>query len=215
MIDQNIDNLYVLRAIPYRDHATILSILCPNDETIRVIHTARKSGKKGSIQPFQSFSAKIKGKNDLKNLSQISNIRHCHLVGYKLVAGLYMNELIEKLSRESSKISNIHQLYTQTLQLMSTQSLPTLMRWFELNLLEALGYGIDWNMPEDLYMRVVDGQWEASSISCHNSISIQDLKRIYRLDMDAKSAKQYKRIFHQLFVTIIPGHTIASSSVFK
>ena len=96
---------------------------------------------------FQCLSISYKGKGDLKSLSQweISDEPR-RLMGNDLVMAMYVNELIQRLLPEGDEHSEIFESYWSYIRSISSLDASAkeyTLRVFENQLLQDLGYGLD------------------------------------------------------------------------
>jgi DNA repair protein RecO (recombination protein O) len=87
----------------------------------------------------------FQGKTDLKLLTHFeAEGAHFPLTAKHLFSGFYLNELLVRLLPELDAHPEIYSLYEQSLQALSAQQdLEPILRVFEFQLLQELGYGID------------------------------------------------------------------------
>ena len=98
---------------------------------------------------FQCLSISFKGKSDLKSLSQweISDEPR-RLLGDDLILAIYVNELLVRLLPEGDEYSEIFSAYWDFIKKMNHKSSSEkeyALRIFENQLLQELGYGLDFN----------------------------------------------------------------------
>ena len=96
---------------------------------------------------FQCLSISFKGKGDLKSLSQweISDEPR-RLLGNDLVMAMYVNELIQRLLPEGDEHSEIFESYwsyIKSIGILDAIAKEYALRVFENQLLQDLGYGLD------------------------------------------------------------------------
>jgi DNA repair protein RecO (recombination protein O) len=86
----------------------------------------------------------FQGKTDLKLLTHFeAEGTHFTLVAKHLFSGFYLNELLVRLLPELDAHADIYRLYEQALQALNAQQdLEPVLRHFEFELLNELGYGI-------------------------------------------------------------------------
>jgi DNA repair protein RecO (recombination protein O) len=101
-----------------------------------------KGERKAILQPFVPLLASWAGRGELKVLHQLETAsRPATLAGKYLYCGFYLNELIMRLLRRHDPLPELFLLYAHTLvQLADGQDAETILRYFELGLLQALGY---------------------------------------------------------------------------
>jgi DNA repair protein RecO (recombination protein O) len=106
-----------------------------------------KSGKKqrkSFLQPFRKLSIAWVGRGELKTLTTAEEMEAPLVLEDKaLMSGLYVNELLMRLLHPHDPHAEIFELYEQTLSALSTSvTLELVLRTYEKNILEALGYGL-------------------------------------------------------------------------
>ena len=141
---------FVLHSRPYREHQQIVELLTKDEGKVSAIVYSGKtnrSNKKGLLQPFSPLNVLLKGKSQLKNLSQIETFGKSYLLkGTYLYSGFYLNELLVKLLGEMSACPNLFNNYQLSLSLLSQQQpIEPILRKFELDLLDELGFSIDFS----------------------------------------------------------------------
>jgi DNA repair protein RecO (recombination protein O) len=141
---------FLLHSRPYQDHNYLVDLLTENDGKVSaVVYVSRnaKSNKKAFLQPFRPLTVLLKGRTQLKNLSQIdSSGKSLALQGNYLYSGFYLNELLIRLLTEQIPCSALFQQYQQSLcALVNEQPLELTLRNFELALLEELGVSFDFS----------------------------------------------------------------------
>lgn len=104
------------------------------------------SGLRAVLVSFQPLSVRFTGKSDVKTLTQAEWMGGLLSPdGKALFAAYYLNELLMRgLSREDNH-PELFDLYQQTLiGLVAGEDMNVCIRRFEVGLLQALGYGFDW-----------------------------------------------------------------------
>jgi DNA repair protein RecO (recombination protein O) len=141
-------NAFILHTRPYRN--TSLLVDCFSEDLGRLTLIAqgarRRTGQfAGLMQPFIPLSLQWRGKHDLKTLTQ-ADVRAPAFIyqGQALVCGLYVNELMCRVLKPFDADRKLFVHYESTLRSLNDpkQVLPAL-RQFELELLTAAGYAID------------------------------------------------------------------------
>jgi len=121
------------------------------------------------LQMFQCLSISFKGKGELKNLSQweIAD-KPRRILGDDLILAMYVNELILRLLPENDEYSEIFHAYwnfLSNLKSLNSNEKEYALRDFENQMLEDLGYGIDFSsdmndepINEDLNYEFIEHQ---------------------------------------------------------
>ena len=132
----------------YQGSSLLLDFFTKDFGRLRLVaRGARKS--KTSLQMFQCLSISFKGKGELKNLSQweIAD-KPRRILGDDLILAMYANELILRLLPENDEYSEIFHAYwnfLSNLKSLNSNEKEYALRDFENQMLEDLGYGIDFS----------------------------------------------------------------------
>ena len=132
----------------YQGSSLLLDFFTKDFGRLRLVaRGARKS--KTSLQMFQCLSISFKGKGELKNLSQweIAD-KPRRILGDDLILAMYVNELILRLLPENDEYSEIFHAYwnfLSKLKSLNSNEKEYALRDFENQMLEDLGYGIDFS----------------------------------------------------------------------
>ena len=145
---------YLLHSRPYRDTSLLVDFITQDFGRISAIARGvrnPKSKTRALLQPFIPLVINLSGKNELKTLGQVeSQFNSISLKHKALFSALYVNELLVRLIHKQESDQEIFSLYTATLNDLSVRSeIEPVLRNFELNLLELLGYGIDFSILEE------------------------------------------------------------------
>jgi DNA repair protein RecO (recombination protein O) len=146
---------YVLHTRSYRDSSLLVELLSRDYGRIAAVAKGAKTGARKRagkpLQPFTPILASWLGKTSLKTLTQREMTKAIPaLLGDSLYSGLYINELLVRVLQHEDPHPGIFDLYHQTLlSLGGDLPVDVSLRYFELGLLEALGYGIDLNLDSE------------------------------------------------------------------
>jgi DNA repair protein RecO (recombination protein O) len=132
----------------YQGSSLLLDFFTKDYGKLRLIARGARSSKT-SLQMFQCLSISFKGKGDLKSLSQweISDEPR-RLMGNDLVMAIYVNELIQRLlpeGEEHSEIFKSYWSYIKNINTLDSVAKEYSLRVFENQLLQDLGYGLDFD----------------------------------------------------------------------
>ncbi len=152
----------------YQGSSLLLDFFTKDFGRLRLVaRGARKS--KTSLQMFQCLSISFKGKGELKNLSQweIAD-KPRRILGDDLILAMYVNELILRLLPENDEYSEIFHAYwnfLSNLKSLNSNEKEYALRDLENQILEDLGYGIDFSsdmndepISEDLNYEFIEHQ---------------------------------------------------------
>ncbi len=132
----------------YQGSSLLLDFFTKDSGRLRLIaRGARKS--KTSLQMFQCLSISFKGKGELKSLSQWEvDDQPRRLLGDDLILAMYANELILRLLPENDEYSetfNSYWAFLANLNALDSNEKEYALRDFENQMLEDLGYGLDFS----------------------------------------------------------------------
>lgn len=140
---------FVLRTRDYLETSLLVDIYSRDYGRLRLVAKGAKSGRSAKalkLQPFAELSLNWQGKSDLKTLSNVDAGSIALSKPDRLVAGMYLNELLFYLVTEMDPHPHLYSLYSQTLSLLQdSPNLELVLRHFEFGLLEELGYAIDFS----------------------------------------------------------------------
>ncbi|WP_283710253.1 DNA repair protein RecO [Pseudoalteromonas prydzensis] len=149
-MDSDFYTAYLLHRRPFSDSQVMLDMLVEGVGQLRML--ARISGRqatkhKAQLQPFQKLLVNYTGKHDLKYIQRFElHGTQSPLVGDQLYCGFYLNELTNRIVPINEPIDHAYQLYkTHLQQLNQHPNLQAVLRSYEFQLLELLGYGVDFS----------------------------------------------------------------------
>jgi DNA repair protein RecO (recombination protein O) len=96
------------------------------------------------LQPFQPLIIQITGRGEVKTITSYEQSGEAiGLHGQSLYCGLYLNELLQYLVGRFDPHQRLFHIYHETLmQLATSSSIDMVLRYFEVELLAELGYGL-------------------------------------------------------------------------
>lgn len=137
---------YVLHSRPYGDTSLLLEIFCLAHGRLGLVAKGARArrGARCPLQPFAPLLLSWSGRGELPTLTDCD--RHGEALGLRgdgLLCGLYLNELIYRLSHRYDPHPELFHAYADSLaRLAECAPLEPLLREFEMRLLDALGYGL-------------------------------------------------------------------------
>ena len=153
---------YLLHRREYRESSLLVELFTPEFGRMSVVAKgarSAKSDKKGLLQPFQPLLVWWRGRGDLKNLTNVESSGHLPLLKAKVLAsGFYVNELVMKLTQRHDAHLLLFNQYHDCLNALAhldrdTQIhnalLQASLRYFEMNLIQSIGYGISLDCQAD------------------------------------------------------------------
>jgi DNA repair protein RecO (recombination protein O) len=139
---------FVLHTRPYRETSLLLECLTRDHGRIGVVARGVRSQRgrlqRSQLEPFQSLALDLQLRGELATLRGAeSTALPLRLSGDAGLAGLYINELVVRLTERQDSHSSLYMAYAQTLsRLAAGKSLGWQLRRFERDLLAALGYAL-------------------------------------------------------------------------
>ena len=147
-------NIYILHTYAFKETSLIVEALSENFGRISLLAKGARRPRsllRGYLQPFQMIQATWSNVSDLKTLYNVEwNSKYLGLKNQALICGFYMNELIMKLLPKDESSNDFFHFYHQQLEELSLNNgYESLLRVFELKLLEELGYKVKLDEDEN------------------------------------------------------------------
>jgi DNA repair protein RecO (recombination protein O) len=147
-------NAFILHRRPYRETSQLLDLFCQDVGKVSLIFKGGRSGtrmRRGTAQPFTLLQATYFGRGNLKTVKSLeAQTQVVPLTGNRLYMAMYVNELLYRLLQAETACDGLFSAYQDTLISIAGDNDPQVaLRNFELTLLEALGYGV--NFEDDIY----------------------------------------------------------------
>lgn len=158
---------YILHTRHYRDSSLLVEFLTLDygrvSAVVRGVRSATKSARqrRSLMQPLIPLLISWTGKSELKTLGQFESTALPHaLLGPRLFSAIYVNELLARLLPHSDNNPELYVLYQSVLEdLLQQECIDVVLRRFELQLLNDLGYGIDLTMEVHSGRPIESGQY--------------------------------------------------------
>ena len=178
---------YVIHSRPYRDTSALLELFTPEYGRVGLIAKGiRSAGSKLRliIQPFSPLLVSWSGKGELVSLNTAESQGRVKLLKAEALAcGLYINELIMRLTHRDEPQIELFSIYDVSLRELGELAvresenirLQQILRHFEVNLLNCLGYGLVLEQEAGGYDRVrseimYDFQLENGPVAYNNPL---------------------------------------------
>lgn len=152
---------FVLHTRPYRETSQLVTLFTAGNGRFNAVSRASRQRRGGNqLRPFSLLRLSWRGRTDLKTLDAVeAAATPLVLTGEKLFVGLYLNELLARLLHEHDPCPPLFERYQKTLELVATATVvEPVLRFFELMLLEDLGYGLRLDVEMDSGEPVAAGQ---------------------------------------------------------
>lgn len=143
---QTLQTAYVLHARRYGDSSLLLELLTRAQGRLACIAKGALRARQpaGKIQPFQPLLIELRGRGEVLTLARVeASGAPQQLSGRRLYCGLYLNELLLKLTARQDPCSGLFDDYGKAIRgLVDEPSAETVLRRFEVCLLGHLGLGL-------------------------------------------------------------------------
>src|SRR5690625_776523 len=146
LIDQQ--PAYILHSRPYRETSLLLECLTRDHGRVgmvaRGVRRARARVSLSTLQAFQSLTLAFSLRGELGTLRTAESAgRPVRLTGTALLAGLYVNELVVRLSVRQDPLPGLYGVYARTVrELAGGGSHGWTLRRFERDFLQQSGYAL-------------------------------------------------------------------------
>ena len=145
---------FLLHQRPYGNTSIMAEMFTLENGRISVIARGAKKPKSkffGVLSPFSKLRITYRGRSELKTLTNVDKedifSNSFSKLSYTL---LYINELLMKILPHGAPQSELFNLYGKFLkEVKSSKEIDIVLRKFELDLLEMLGYGINFENEVD------------------------------------------------------------------
>ena len=227
MSQSNNDNCFLLHQRSYGETSIIADVFTQKSGKISFIAKGAKKPKSkffGYLVPFQKLKITYSGRSELKTLTSIdrdlaSNSNTFSKVSYSL---LYINELLMKLLPKDAKHEELFVLYDEFLKKINKNyNLEISLRHFELDLLDMLGYGFDYdseidsNDPIEAELSYVFVSERGFRKSNSSSFKGKDILSIKKRKLEDVPLKYLKEITTKAIGICLEGKDLASRKIFK
>ena len=147
----NWEHCFLLHARSFGDTSIIADVFTESSGKVSIMAKGAKNPRSkffGHLLPFSALRIIVTGKSEMKTLTQIdSNFLSQTVKGpHDLYTYLYVNELMIRLLPKGLPNQELYDLYQSFVELARADAISELdLRVFELDLLDVLGYGINFD----------------------------------------------------------------------
>lgn len=135
---------YVLHARPYRDSSLLIEAFTCDQGRIGLVARAGRSRHGALLQPLQPLLLSWTQQGELGACQGVESAGPRRLLrGEVLFAALYCNELLLKMTTRQDPHPELWIAYERLLERLLPRTVSSALRYFEHDLLCALGYGLD------------------------------------------------------------------------
>ena len=142
------DQGFLLHVRPFRDTSLIGEFFLRQHGRVSILYKhLKKEGKQGAkarlLQPFTPLAVTFEGKQELKAGRMLEPVgASLFLTGTALFSGMYLNEVLVRLLQREESLPELYEHYRQALLQLQERADEVVLRRFEQQLLQDLGYGL-------------------------------------------------------------------------
>ena len=222
------EECFLLHQRSYGETSIIAEVFTRNLGKMSIIARGAKKPKSkffGYLVPFSRLKITFSGRSELKTLTNIDrdlSLTNTYL-SRKSYSLLYINELMIKLLPKDAEHKPLFDLYSKFIQdSVNEEKMDYLLRNFELDLLEMLGYGInfhaDINNEEEIklnknYIFVAESGFMASDKA--KDFSGEDIIKIRERNFADISTKKLKQLTQATIMFCLEGKDLNSRQIFR
>lgn len=227
MISSDWDDCFLLHHRPHGETSLIVDVFTKKNGKMSVIAKGAKKPKSkffGYLAPFTKLKITYTGRSELKTLTNIDrdfsvSTNSLSKTSYSL---LYINELLIRLLPKDAVHEDLFFLYESFLsKIYSGENIELTLRSFELDMLEMLGYGLDFetdidkNQPIDIdknYSFIPERGFRESK---NSNFSGKDIINIRMRNLSEVSKKHLKHITQESIHFCLDGKNLSSREIFR
>src|SRR5688572_19491661 len=141
---------FVLHARPWRESSLLVEVLSAEHGRLGLVARGVQGPKRhllrAALQPLQYIRFDAVQRGELATLSAAEALDAApRLLGDAMLAGFYLNELTLRLAPRGDPQPELFDAYRKTRQrLAQPDPLAWTLRRYERDLLDAIGFGLDW-----------------------------------------------------------------------
>ncbi len=217
---------FLLHQRPYGNSSVMAEMFTLDNGRISVIAKGAKKPKSkffGVLSPFSKLRITYRGKSELKTLTNVDKedifSDSFSKLSYTL---LYINELLIKILPQGAPQKELFNLYDKfLLEIKASNEIDIILRRFEIDLLEMLGYGINFINEVDsgqsidadkLYDFVPELGFKESPNGIFNG---KEIISISKLDFENINKKKFKSLTTMAIGYSLDGGDLKSRQIFK
>ena len=227
MTNSDWDECFLLHHRPHGETSLIVDVFTKKNGKMSIIAKGAKKPKSkffGYLTPFTKLKITYTGRSELKTLTNIDrdfseSTNSLSKTSYSL---LYINELLIRLLPKDAVHEDLFQLYESFLvKIHSGENIELTLRSFELDMLEMLGYGLDFENEIDKNQSI-DINKNYSFIpergfreSKNSNFSGKDIINIRMRNLSEVSKKHLKHITQESIHFCLDGKNLSSREIFR
>lgn len=147
---------FVLHTRPWRETSLLVEVLTAAHGRVGIVARGVQGPKRhvlrAALQPLQYIRVDALHRGELARLTAAEALDAApRLTGEAMLAGFYVNELTLRLAPRGDPVPDLFVAYARTRErLRAEEPLAWTLRRFERDLLDAIGFGIDWTHDGDM-----------------------------------------------------------------
>tara|TARA_B100000768_G_scaffold48379_1_gene47180 strand:- start:1579 stop:2277 length:699 start_codon:yes stop_codon:yes gene_type:complete len=222
------EECFLLHQRSYGDTSIIAEIFTRKAGKMSVIARGAKKPKSkffGYLVPFSKLQITYSGRSELKTLTNIDReiFLFDNSLSKKSYSLLYINELMIKLLPKDAANEDLFNLYSKFIEdSLKLSEMEFLLRSFELDLLDMLGYGINFQTDIDAhepinpsidYIFIAERGFQASSKD--PDFSGQDIINIRNRNFTDVPSNKLKQLTQATIMFCLEGKDLNSRQIFR
>lgn len=208
MIPQRVEQQpgFVLHRREYGNSSLIYDFLSRDFGRISLLHKGIKNARRqSSIQAFAPVSVNFLGRSELKTLTHCESAASILETRY-FATGLYINELIRRFLPAQDGLNGLFESYIEVLKQIGQGRGEEALRYFEMELLQSLGFlpavDMDAHSGEVViatqYYDYIGEQGMVKTVAGNNSISGETLLALAQYQLQSQHLASVKRLMRSV-----------------
>ena len=218
---------FVLHCRSFGDTSLIVDLFSKNQGKISVLAKGAKKPRSkyfGIFTPFKEVKITLSGRSDLKTVNEVDIHYHssASLDSKSTYSYLYINELLSKVLPKSIPNLDLFNLYQSFVEKFNSSSFDEAnLRHFELDLLDELGFGINFDISaenqnlEDNQIRFIFVPEQGlKATQLDSGFTLRELKQIKSRKLRNINKNALKELTQSAILSCLDGKQILSGAVF-
>jgi DNA repair protein RecO (recombination protein O) len=220
---------YVLHSRSFRETSLIVEAFTRDHGRVAVVARGAKSAKsrwRNVLQPFRPLLMSWNQKTDLGTLTAVDQIASPPaLQGPALFCGMYLNELLIRLLHRGDPHAEVFEAYRHLLLELASEAPPQpLLRLFEKQFLEAIGYALLLDREFDSGAVIEAGNWYEykpgrGPVLGHSegagNISGSTLLALHTEQLESEHLRELRMLMRSVIGYHLGGKPLASQALFS
>ncbi len=222
---QSLQAGFLLHQRSYQESSLIIDIFTQREGRVSILAKGIKQLKSpylGLLRPFLPLNIAYLGRGNLKTLTHVeTGSAEFILPGSNTYCGFYLNELISYFIPAGEPYPDVFLMYFHCLQQLASQhNIEAALRTFEIELIQAVGYGLALDHDFETFEPIVaqktyrydieQGVMTDNNGKIHGDTLIAMQQSNYT---DQRQLKEAKRLMRQVIDFYLQGKTLTSRSL--